>query len=818
MRLPLMSIALLSAATLAYEVLLMRLLSIVQWHHFAYMVISLALLGYGASGTFLALTQRWLQPRYPAAFCICIGLFAGSTLACYLIVEQIPFNPETVLWDARQPFYLMGMYLMLAVPFFFAACAIGLSFIKFHTQITRTYGADMMGAGLGSLGVIVLLMWSFPLPALGWIAAVGALSLLIAVLELKLAHRRYWSLAAIVLAIGFVQLSQQLTPEISPYKALRQTLNISGTQIVSESSSPLGMLSVVESKQLPLRHAPGLSLMAKHEPPEQLAVFTDAAGMSVINHGHAAAERYDYLDQLSWALPYHLTKPASVVILGAGGGSDVLQARLQNVPEIHAVELNPQMLELMHGPYAAYSANLYTQPSVNVHIAEARGFIASGKRDYDLIQIPLLNSFAASAAGLYALNESYLYTVEALRGYLDHLNPNGYLVISRWISLPPRDTLRLLATSITALEQMGVADPGRQLLLIRGWQTSSLLIKNGDINSAEIDALKRFANKRSFDLAWYPGIQAEETNRYNRLAQAHFYHAAKALLSPERNKFIDDYKFNIAPTTDDSPYFFNFFKWRSLPELLALSDRGGMPMLEWGYLVLVATLAQALFASILLIVLPLISLRRQTSLKVHNRKAAVFVYFGALGLAFLFIEIAFIQRFILFLQHPLYAVSIVLTAFLIFAGLGSLYARRRAARQQHPRATWQAVLGIAAISLIYLAALGPLFELLIAWPIWAKIITTLILIMPLAFCMGQPFPLALDGLATTAPALIPWAWAINGCASVISAVLATLLAIQFGFSMVIITAQVLYLLSALILPRLIVGGDERNLGPVNTNY
>lgn len=793
---PLLAVALLSASALAYEVLLMRLFSIVQWHHFAYMVISLALLGYGASGTFLALAQTWLRARFATAFCSNLGLFAVTAVGGYLFAQRLPFNPEAVLWDIRQPLRLMSIYLLLAVPFFFAANAIGLVFMAFRGNIARAYAADLLGAGLGSLCVILLLLMTFPLPALGIIGALGMVSLLAAVWQLHRVQRVLWGGIALAMALLLVVAGQLAELRLSPYKALEQTLLVEGTEITARMSSPLGLLTVVESKKTPLRHAPGLGLMAQREPPEQVAVFTDGSGMTVINDGHAEASAYDYLDQLTWALPYHLFEPQSILVLGAGGGSEVLQAHQYGVPEIHAVELNPQMARLVRQDYGEFSAHLFKQPGVHLHVAEARGFVATGERRFDLIQLPLLDSFATSSAGLYALNESYLYTIEALTMFIEHLKPGGYLAISRWINLPPKDTLKLFATAVTALEQSGVEAPGKRLVLIRGWQTSTLLIKNGTVNTKEVEAVRNFTAARAFDVCWFPGISVAETNRFNLLDAPHFHNAARALLGPQRDGFLEQYKFNLKPASDDAPYFFQFFRWRTLPEILELRSRGGMPLLEWGYLVLVATLAQAVIASTVLILLPLMILRRNHVRQAKFPKGNVLIYFSAIGLAFLFIEMAFIQRFILFLHHPLYATAVVLTGFLAFAGLGSGYARRLAESGRHRRGVWAAVSAIGLISLIYLFALGPLFTLLADWPIVARIVVTLLLIMPLAFSMGLPFPLALDRLGRSAPQLIPWAWGINGCASVISAVLATLLAIHFGFRIVILAALLLYLCAA----------------------
>ncbi len=322
-------------------------------------------------------------------------------------------------------------------------------------------------------------------------------------------------------------------------------------------------------------------------------------------------------------------------------------------------------------------------------------------------------------------------------------------------------------------------------------------------DAVELAALQAFCRARSFDVEYYPGIEPGQANRYNVLDKPYFFESAQALLGPDRARFLSEYKFDVRPATDDKPYFFHFFKWRTLPELLALKSQGGLPLLEWGYPVLVATLLQATAAALLLIVVPLRVLRRRTRMLAGAGTATnggprawrVGFYFLAVGVGFMFVEIAFIQKFILFLSHPLYAVAVVLCAFLCFAGLGSRYSQRLRARAG--RQAMLAVAGIWAISLIYLAALPAVFRLLIALPDPARIAVAVLLIAPLAFLMGMPFPLGLDRVAARDETLVPWAWGINACASVVAAVLATLVAIHAGFTMVILVALLLYAAAAL---------------------
>jgi hypothetical protein len=464
--------------------------------------------------------------------------------------------------------------------------------------------------------------------------------------------------------------------------------------------------------------------------------------------------------------------------------------------QVDAVELNPQMAALMRDDFADYSGNLYDHEQVSLRLGEARGHVARQRQRYDLVQIALLDSLAVSGSGVQALGESYLYTVEAMQQFLGRLEPGGLLAITRWLKVPPRDSLKLAGTVIEALRHSGVTEPGQRLVAIRNWNTVTLLAKNGDFSADEITSVRDFARQRSFDTAWYPAMPAAEANRFNRLDRPWVYEGIVALLGPAGDQFRANYKFSIEPATDDRPYFFNFFKWSVLPELLDLRMRGGAGLVEWGYLLLLATLLQAVLAGALLILLPLLLAPREWP---RGTVRPMGGYFFLLGLAFLFVEMAFIQKFILFLSHPLYSVAVVLAGFLVFAGLGSVSSGRVVRRfgDQSRIAVRAAVSVITALVLLYLWLLPPLFERWIGLGDAARVVISLALIAPLAFCMGLPFPLGLRRLATEAPGFIPWAWGLNGFASVISAALATLMAIELGFTAVLLTALLFYLLAVI---------------------
>ncbi|QBY53021.1 SAM-dependent methyltransferase [Cupriavidus oxalaticus] len=799
---PLLALALLSAAALGYELLLMRLLSIILWHHFAYMMISVALLGYGAAGALVAFARPVLLRHFMPAFVAGALLFGATAMACFAIAQLVAFNPLEILWEPSQPLRLLLLYLLLFVPFFCAATSVCLVFSRFDTQVHRVYSFDILGAGLGCLGIIVALFALSPVGALRLVSAAGMAAAALACVECRW-HRRW--LPAFLLVAAMVPAAVPgawIALRPSEYKELSQLLRIGDARVVAQRSSPLGLVTVVESPSIPLRHAPGLSLNASTEPPPQLAVLTDGDGLSALNRYDGRREPLAYLGDLTSALPFHLLQNPKVLVLGSGAGADVLQAIWHHASAVDAVELNPQVIELVQGRFAAFSGKPYSAPGVRVFTGEARGFLAASKDRYDLIQVALLDSFSTSSAGLYALSESYLYTVEAFQGYLRHLRPGGMLAITRWVTLPPRDIPKLFATAVAAMEGMDVPAPALRLVLIRGWKTATLLVKNGAFDAAELAALQAFCRARSFDVEYFPGIQASQANRYNVLDKPYFFETAQALLGPERARFLSEYKFDVRPATDDKPYFFHFFKWRTLPELLALKSQGGLPLLEWGYPVLVATLLQATAAALLLIVVPLRVLRRRPPVTTNGSQRPhawrVGFYFLAVGVGFMFVEIAFIQKFILFLSHPLYAVAVVLCAFLCFAGLGSRYSQTLPARDG--RQAMLAITGIWVVSLLYLVALPAVFRLLIALPDPARIAVAVLLIAPLAFLMGMPFPLGLSRVAAGDEALVPWAWGINACASVVAAVLATLVAIHAGFTVVILVALLLYFAAALACP------------------
>ncbi len=770
------SVGLLAGAALAYQVLLFRLLAVVQWHTFVATIVSLALLGHGAAGTALALAGKRLLPRFHSFYAGSAALFAICAPVCWALAQRLPFNGLELVWNPLQLAWLAGLFLLLSLPFFFAACCFGLAFMRARERIGVLYGADLIGAGLGA-GIATGLLFELPVEtALQGAAIAGAVA---AALPSAPRMTRF-ALPAVALIAILLLPRPWLAPEITEFKGLSRALSVIGAEIEAEYSSPYGLLTAVRNERVPFRHAPGRSLAATSEIPAQLAVFSDGDAMTALTAWDGRRESLSWLGETTSALPYQLLARPRVLVLGAGGGAEVLQAIYHGAREVQAVELNPDMLKLLRASLR--------DPRVHFHQGDARGFVRSGDGRYDLIQVAPLDSYGGSGAGVQAMAESHVYTVEAIADYTARLAPGGLLALTRWVKEPPREGPKLFATAVAALRALGT-DPGERLAVIRGWQTSTLLIRNGVLSAADIDRLRAFCETRGFDPVWFPGIGRDEVNRNHRVQRAWQHEAAVALLGGEAERFLADYKFHIEPATDDRPYFFHFFRWALLPELIALRGQGGLTLLDTGYLVLAGTLALAAPLSLVLVLAPLAALGRRPGNRSRLRPG---VYFLCLGVAFLFVEIACMQRYGLFVGQPLFAAVAVLSGFLVFAGAGSLLASRL---RQHARALRYVGGGIVLMLLLQVAVLPPPPG--IVESMTARVIVTLALTAPLAFLMGMPFPLGLSRLAAESAAFIPWAWGINGCASVLSALLAGLLAVHFGFGAVLMMAAGLYAVAVL---------------------
>jgi SAM-dependent methyltransferase len=794
-------IILISAATLLLELALLRIFAVQQFYHFAFMAISLALLGAGASGSLLSVWRRRLTPAVLSL------AFALSTVLAYLVINVSPFDSFSIAWDSRQILFLAIYFLAAAVPFLFAGLLVGGELIsageKCGAGSHRVYGSNLIGSACGSLGSLLALAW-FGGPGTVVLAATlsAAAGLFFAVRQRWISpdRRTLWVSLALFAAVVLGVMALLSTPDflkqrLSPYKTLSilpQALESRHTLSVSDATA---RVDVVESSTIHIM--PGLSLFSPAGLPTQAGLMLDGDSLMPISRLEADSDEARFLaDYLPLALAFQLRPDGRSLVLEAGTGLDVLLALASGAQQVTAVEENERIIEIMREEYGEWTGGLYREPRVAVINQSGRVFARQKEgQSFDLVILSLTDPHRPVTSGAYSLTEEYANTVEAFEEYLRVLDEDGFLVVTRWLQTPPSESARTFATMAAALEN-SERDPGQHLVAFRTLRTMTIVAGARPFESSELRMVRSFLDERGFDAVHLPDIQERELNRFNVLPDPAYYTLFAKLLDKPEETFAA-YRYDIQPPTDDHPFFFHYFKWRQTPEILAGLGQTWQPFGGSGFFVLVALLLLVSAAAILFIVGPLL-LRLGSADKVETGipfwRWRVLLYFAALGLAFLFVEVPLAQRFILVLGKPVTALAVILFALLLFSGIGSLTSRG-----------WS--LSVALVVLVLMVAVYPfilawLSSLALRWPEWARFALTVVVLAPLGYMMGIPFARGLSVVEQHDSALVPWAWAINGSFSVISSVLAVIFALTWGFAVVLWLGAAAYGMALLVFGRL----------------
>lgn len=763
------TVFLISAATIVLEIAITRIFSFVLWYHFAFMSISIALLGYAVSGI-VATRSRRLRGATTAVICAGSGaLFAVSSLLGLAGVALIPLDAAGLGRDWL-PSLTLGLYfVLLAVPFFFSGLAIVTVLSRCSDRANVVYCSDLIGGGVGCFLFLGLID---PLGGEGIVCFAGVLGLLAALCLARGLPRRVQTglSAAILLLLLLVRFVPDLLPvlpkrskEARRDKALLTWLDPRTYPEARHSFSgwnAYSRIDVVENTgAVTWLVNPAFTEFAL--PRTQIIIDGDAATSIVRDRGDPADLLF--LSVIPSALSYQALRPASALVIGAGGGVDVQTALFHGVRRIDAVEINPLVVELMQGRFSEYSGALFSRPDVRLHVEEGRNFVRSTDGTYDLIQLTLIDTWAALASGAYSLTENYLYTVEAFQDYYRHLTPGGALAITRWLRSPPREVLRLCSVGLEALAREGLVQPERHFLVYGSPGIGTMVMRREPFSLEEVRRFTEIGASLDMTLLYDPF-----TTRPNDFAN--LFSAA------DRSAFFRSYPYDVAPVTDDSPFFFLQHRWRDLRPAALF---GGSALLEVpGKLFLLLVLAIALLLSSVLLLAPLITSDR-TGISRRGSLPPLLYFFGV-GVAFMLVENLLMQKFSLFLGHPVYALSLVLFSLLIFSGLGSLASRRLV------RDSWRRLgvtVGILGLVVLASFALYPaIFRTFLGQALGVRCVVTLLGVLPLGFLMGVPFPAAIRLVHNGGSPLIPWAWAVNGFASVASSALCVLLAMEFGFT------------------------------------
>jgi spermidine synthase len=744
------------------------------------MVIAVALLGFGAAGTFLSLYKDRLAKKHDFYIPILMLISAFMQISAIFLSQLsfIQFDSYLIFSDYSQIVNLILTYLILFLPFFFGALAIGTIFFVYVENIGKLYFSNLTGSGFG--GIIALVLFGILLTEK--IASIIAMFSIFAAGILFHKSNSKLLISALILTIGMAIFffTKSVHLNSSQFKNISKTLNLPKAEIVYEQNSPYGLIEVVSSPAL--RYSQGLSLVYTSDVPKTKAVFINGDWFGGILE--TINDSYNYLNYSTDALPYSMNKRNKVLILNAGSGHSIAQALSNNAEYITGVEQITPIISIMKNEFAEESDSLYHNKKIVIKNIDSRTFLKSDTCKYDLISLPYTNSFGGSS-GLFALQEQYLLTVESFEEMFNKLDQNGVISVSCWIDYPYRNPLKILSTFIDMFNRNNIIDYENHIAAVKSWGTISFVIKKSPITSSEIADIKSFCDSLLFDPVILGAEIEPELEKYNKLQDRNFYDYAANIISNNRDYFYSEYDFNVKAATDDKPYFSQFLRLSGLSYLQELYGTQNTPFIEIGYLIVIITFIQVLFVALILILLPL----RKTQWNVKS-KIKTLLYFSAIGLAYMFIEIIFIQKFILYFGNFVYAAAAVICFMLVCSGAGSFFSKYLINKNIKLSLI---VFLISLCLLLYYFFLTTILNETIGFELYLKIFVSFILIAIPSFLMGMPFPIGLTLISEKNKTAIPWAWGINGYFSVIASPLAIIIAVESGYSFVIFVSGLLYL-------------------------
>jgi hypothetical protein len=764
-------------ATLLLQLVQTRIYSVVYWNHLVYFIISVALLGFGISGTWLAFGKNTPLSRFLTLPRAATG-FILSALLSSLFMPQIGLSISSI-FGVGYIFGLFSTYLFAVLPYFFAGWILGSIFRDHVKHIHVLYFADLTGsavgcllflAGMGPLGAVLLVLAACLVVGIPLVAA-----------QIRTPLRIIGLLLSVVLAVylipGHRAINLKIVPEPNKDFATLFEDTEEGNEIVWEYSewNPISRVDVVGQSKDDFKW-----------------LFIDGTAWTGFGlDGNEPPTPYvkekwpPLVDHLS---PYFFVEdPERVLVIGAGGGADIWAALRGGAKHIDAIEINPTSYHVLRDAYRETSNEMVYSPGVNTYNEEGRSFIRRTEEQYDVIMIHGTDTYAALNAGAYVLSENYLYTVEAIKDYVSHLTDGGYLCINRWYH--PAELPRLFNVCLEALYELGVENPEKHIVL-HGHMWGSILVRKTAFDADKVDSFRGYVEGlRGRFPRKLPDAKGEflfPLNDYeigSDIAEVVREYAAYRA-NGNQKYVLADLDMDISPVYDDSPFFFHYGR---LFDLLSLGDqrKAKRVRFNWASLTLFGLIGLTSISVVLFMYVPLTRIGREGVPRFRSH----LTYFASLGISFIFVEIALMQRFTLLLGHPSRSLALVLASLLFFAGLGSLMSGSR--RIDPRKALISLVMFIVATTYIY----PYLIEIALSWPLFYRGLVAVALVAPLGILMGMPFPTGLRLVSRWSESAVPWMWGVNGGTTVLGSVAAILIAIQFGFTVVFLMAAFGYALA-----------------------
>ncbi len=752
-----LGVAFTTLATLILELSLTRIFSVVFYYHFAFLAISIALFGLGAGGVFsYVVAGRRGNVYFKLGTLAALNSLAVLGSLVYLLTRTGEFQNGT----------LALVYFATALPFFFSGTVVSIAIAEGIQRVHRVYFFDLLGAAAGCLALVPLLNW------FGGPNAVLSTSILFAVsaaIWYHLAGSARGRAGAVALALAFVVL------------------------IVSNGKLHLIDIRYAKGQKLPREEFVQWNSFSRIGMVDDAGIgkglIIDAdASTSIANFDldHLAPpQKYNLLYQ-GPGFPYLLRPGAKTLIIGPGGGWDVSRSIGGGSKDVTAVEINPIIANtVMRQKFPGLSKRLYFRPEVRLFVEDGRSFVRRSKEKYQVLQATLVDTWASTAAGAFALSENNLYTTDAFRDYLQHLTDDGLMVFTRWGFDPPRESLRLVSLAMDALVDLGETQPWKHVIVIRedaknlaGWGAQdTVVIFRKPVTGDEIGRTNLALSDNQLQLIYAPGQKT--VNAFSEL-----------LRSPDPEKFWEKYPFDVSPVDDDRPFFFYTVQsgdvWKFVSQIRNAADykiNKAVPLLF-------ELLGVSLLATVIVLALPPVLLRAR--LPVEKGLRVFLLYFVCLGAGYIMIQVALIQKFVLFLGHPTYALTVIIFSMLVSSGLGSFYSRSVIHAPERGRLS-AVLLGVAVTVSVLAFVAAPISEFGMGWPLPVKMLVTACLIAPAGFLMGMPFPSGLTRLEQRYPQAVRWAWSLNAAASVLGSATAICLAIYVGLRATVLTGALLYL-------------------------
>ena len=771
----LLGVGCVSAALLMIELALTRIFSVTMYYHFAFLAISIALFGLSASGVYVYVARHALNRRSTESLLAIHALvFAGAAVLSLAALVRIRVGLN---YSPANLAKMIAIYSLAALPFFTGGAVISLAISRLSKRVNVVYGADLIGAAVGCL-LLLPLMNRFGAPGVVLLAALlGS----IAALLFAPAKAMGQTALAAAIAVGVPGGAQLLGT--APFD-VSNTKGHDFDKVLFSKWNSFSRIAVYD------RSHGDWSLSAKYTGPLPDTRFMDidSAASTPILKFNGDVATVQYLKYELTGLAYHLIQGGQraegrgqtkngfkALVIGPGGGRDLLTALVFGAAQVEGVEVNPIIAnDVMLREFKDFSGSIYTNPRVKVAVDDGRSYVRRSNERYDVIQASLVDTWAATAAGAYTLTENTLYTKEAFEDYLDHLTDGGMLTITRWVF----DGLRLVSLAQAACETRGCSVPD-QLAVVQQDRVATFILKKTPFTPEEVAQLRDESDTLGFTVLYAPG-QHEATNEY-----------AQLVLAPDRQAFYASYGKDVRPTTDDRPFFFHTTKIRD-----QFQTAFGRSMLFGnGLSALMTLMAISLSFVVLFVVGPLV-------LAGSDLRGAPWprwlLYFGLLGAGFMLIEVALLQRFVLLLGHPVYSLTVTLFSLLLGTGAGSLISQRIGDAQLLKRVE-VVILGIAAVAILGIVALPPIIVFAIGASHMARIALAVALIAPAGVLLGMPLPAGMRLMAVNHSELVPWAWGMNGALSVIGATLAVFIAMNWGFSVTLLAGAAVYVLAAVLL-------------------